>query len=894
MPLKSGLLIILCLCSLNTARANDVPVERFADLALDCIHQEYPNKIAHVMSGDADVGPPRELTPVFYGCFDWHSSVHGHWLLARLLRLNPGAEFRDSAVAALEQSFQPEKVAVEVAYARHAQRASFERPYGVAWLLQLMTELREWDDPLAKRWQAVLQPLESVYVQKTTEWLNKLSYPIRIGEHAQTAFAFALFMDWAIAAEQLEFYELVKQRSLEFHGKDVNCPLKYEPGGQDFLSPCLAEADLMRRVFEPDQYAQWLDSFLPGIPGDGNPDWLPLAVITDRSDGKLAHLDGLHLSRAWALDGMFTGLPAEDPRKAAIHAAALKQGDSGLAAVTGEHYEGGHWLGSFATYLVTARGTESGQQSTGLIGEPGPAQSSLAAMHSRLARWEPRLNAVIMENPNNEALARQLDQESSEGHSRGPLHGLPALLKDNIETLDMPTTAGSLALRDNHTGRDAFLARQMREAGLLIAGKTNLSEWANFRDEKSTSGWSGVGGLTPNAWDQSRTACGSSSGSAVAVAAGYVPFAIGTETNGSIVCPASYNGIVGIKPTVGLVSRTGIVPIAHSQDTAGPMAYSVRAAALLLSAMEGEDPADPATVAARDHFGRDYESGLSVDGLRGMRVGAIRSKDFGDGSEKAFDQAVSDLAAAGATVVDDLDFPEWPEGFWDASYEVLLYEFKHGLNAYLSRLPGAASELTLDQLIDFNEQQAGDEMPWFGQSIFMDAKDKGGLDSQEYLDALSMVREFTSTTIDGLLREHELDLFVLPTNALAFSIDLVHGDSWHGGSGSMAAISGYPHITVPAGKVKGLPAGLSFVGTAFSEPTLVRAAYAYEQATRHAHTLEGDDPWKLRERFSEQTGNQGLPFAGVIGEPVAIPGLVTEGARCEVTESKEGESQACE
>ena len=424
-------------------------------------------------------------------------------------------------------------------------------------------------------------------------------------------------------------------------------------------------------------------------------------------------------------------------------------------------------------------------------------------------------------------------------------------LKDNIETADQPTTAGSLALAENHTGRDAEVTRRLREAGLIVAGKTNLSEWANFRDDDSSSGWSGVGGLTRNAIDPARSACGSSSGSAVAVAAGYVPFAIGTETNGSIVCPASMHGIVGIKPTVGLVSRRGIVPIAHSQDTAGPMAYSVAAAALLLSAMEGEDALDQATVSAREHFGRNYLAGLDVNGLQGMRIGVIRSIDFGDGSEFLFERAVRDLSAQGAVLVDELVFPSWPDEFWDNSLAVLEYEFKHDLNAYFAGLPGDLSVLTLEKLIEFNIAHEAEEMPWFGQSLFLSSQQRDGLESEVYLSALNMVQDFTRSTIDGLLAEHALDLLVMPTSALSFSIDLVHGDHYPGGSSSMAAIAGYPNITVPAGRIKGLPAGLSFVGTAFSEPVLIRAAYAYEQATRHATTLAGDDPWQLQQRWAD-------------------------------------------
>ena len=465
---------------------------------------------------------------------------------------------------------------------------------------------------------------------------------------------------------------------------------------------------------------------------------------------------------------------------------------------------------------------------------------ALELMRARMAKWEPELNAVITLNP-------ALDQPDTP-QQPGPLAGLPVLLKDNIETLDMPTTAGSLALANNATGRDAELTRRLREAGLVIAGKTNLSEWANFRDSHSTSGWSAVGGLTRNAWDQSRTACGSSSGSGVAVAAGYVPFAVGTETDGSIVCPASFNGIVGIKPTVGLVSRRGIVPISHSQDTAGPMAVSVKLAALLLSAMEGEDPEDAATVAARGHFGRDYLAGLSADSLRGLRIGVVRAAKETDGAVdddalRNFEQAVKDLAAAGAVVVDGLAWPDYPEGFNDASYDVLLYEFKHDLNAYLASLPGAAGQLSLERLIEFNQAEAQLEMPWFGQDIFTKAQEKGGLDSTEYRQALELVQGFTRSAIDGLLAKNDVDVLVMPTNSLAFSIDLVHGDTWYGGTSSMSAISGYPHITVPSGQVKGLPTGLSLMGAAFSEPTLIRAAYGYEQATHHATTLAGKNPW---------------------------------------------------
>lgn len=334
----------------------EVGVARFAGLALGCVHQEYPNKIAHVLSSDQDIGPPRELTPVFYGCFDWHSSVHGHWLLVRLLRLYPDAEFAGLAEAALNESFNAEKVAREVVYVTHPQRASFERPYGVAWFLQLTAELREWDDPRAGRWLDTLEPLETALLENMEKWLVKLAYPIRIGEHAQTAFAFGLFLDWARASERTDFSKLVEDKSRAFYLNDHGCPLAYEPGGQDFLSPCLAEADLMRRIMKPEEYATWLTQFMPGIPEDGRDDWLSIGVVTDPTDGKLAHLDGLNISRAWMLEGMASGLPAGDSRTNALLGAAALHKKSGLASVTGEHYEGGHWLGSFATYLQTERG----------------------------------------------------------------------------------------------------------------------------------------------------------------------------------------------------------------------------------------------------------------------------------------------------------------------------------------------------------------------------------------------------------------------------------------------------------------------------------------------------------------------------------------------------------
>jgi len=331
-------------------------VDRFAALALECIHQEYPNKVSHVLQSDKDVAPPRDLTPAFYGCFDWHSSVHGHWMLVRLSKLNPDAEFVPAARAGLAASLTKPKLAADAAYLAGAGRASFERPYGLAWLLCLAEELHTWDDDQARQWSENLAPLAAEAADRFRAWLPNLYYPIRTGEHSQTAFAFGLVLDWAETVGEEEMADLVKGKVLGFYLEDDACPLGYEPSGQDFLSPCIAEADLMRRILPPGQFAAWLADFLPVIPTDGSADWLPVGVVTDRSDGKLAHLDGLNLSRAWMLEGIIAGLPGDDARVPSLRAAAEAHRGVGLAAVTGEHYEGGHWLGSFATYLVTGKG----------------------------------------------------------------------------------------------------------------------------------------------------------------------------------------------------------------------------------------------------------------------------------------------------------------------------------------------------------------------------------------------------------------------------------------------------------------------------------------------------------------------------------------------------------
>jgi Protein of unknown function (DUF2891) len=335
---------------------------RFAALALKCLHQEYPNHISHTLNSAADARPPHELTPAFYGCLDWHSDVHGHWLLVRLLRLFPHAPFASQARAQVGQSLTPANIAGEVAYLEGAGRASFERPYGLAWLLQLAAELRRWDDPDAHRWSQVLAPLETQAAIRLESWLPKLHYPIRIGEHDQTAFSFGLMWDWAGVSGDARMRELLADAAQRFYRHDRNCPLAYEPSGEDFLSPCLAEADFMRRVLPAPVFARWLTDFLPQIPthaaavAGAHGAWLSPGVVTDRADPKLAHIDGLNLSRAWMLEGIAHGLPPHDARIAALLAAAARHRDAALPAVTGEHYEGGHWLGTYAVYLTSEAG----------------------------------------------------------------------------------------------------------------------------------------------------------------------------------------------------------------------------------------------------------------------------------------------------------------------------------------------------------------------------------------------------------------------------------------------------------------------------------------------------------------------------------------------------------
>ena len=453
-------------------------------------------------------------------------------------------------------------------------------------------------------------------------------------------------------------------------------------------------------------------------------------------------------------------------------------------------------------------------------------------------RQGPALRSVIELNPDALAVADALDKERKEKGSRGPLHGIPVLIKDNIDTQDrMATTAGSLALLGGRPPKDAFLVQQLRRAGAVILGKTNLSEWANIRSNRSTSGWSGRGGLTRNPYVLDRNTSGSSSGSAVAVAANLCAVAIGTETDGSIVSPSSINGIVGIKPTVGLVSRTGVIPISHTQDTAGPMARTVRDAAIVLGALAGPDPDDRATGESRGKLSADYTQYLDPKGLRGARIGVVR-KYFGfhGGVDTIINEALSVIKEQGGLVVDPAVIPTLGK-FDDAEFTVLLYELKADLKAYLSRLGPEAPVHSLKEIIEYNEKNRQSEMPYFGQETFLKSEAKGPLTSKEYLDALKTCRRLSRKEgIDAIMSKFNLDALVAPTDGPAWLTDLITGDHFIGGSSTAAAVAGYPSITVPAGFVFGLPVGISFFGRAWSEPTLIKLAYAFEQATRSRRT----------------------------------------------------------
>ncbi len=482
-----------------------------------------------------------------------------------------------------------------------------------------------------------------------------------------------------------------------------------------------------------------------------------------------------------------------------------------------------------ATIADLLRDQQSGRRTARRI-----AEQYLSRIQT-LDRNGPSLNSVIELNPDALAIADALDAERQTSGLRGPLHGVPVLIKDNIDTADrMSTTAGSLALEGSIAARDAFIVERLRAAGAVILGKTNLSEWANFRSTHSTSGWSARGGLVLNPYALDRNPCGSSSGTATAVAASLATIGVGTETDGSIVCPSSVTSLVGIKPTVGLVSRSGIIPIAHSQDTAGPMARTVEDAAILLNVLSGVDPRDRATTSRR-RTTADYRASLERNGLRGARIGVARATFFGysEVTDRIAITAIERMKELGAVIVDPADIPN--AGRYDASeLEVLLYEFKANLNKYLGALGPSARVHSLEDLIAFNEANRSREMPFFGQELLVQAQKKGPLTDKAYRDALAMnVRLSRKEGIDAVIDGLRLDALVAPTGSPAWRTDLVNGDHFTGSSSTPAAVAGYPAITVPAGYAFGLPVGISFIGRAWSEALLIKLAYAYEQGTKH-------------------------------------------------------------
>ncbi len=480
-----------------------------------------------------------------------------------------------------------------------------------------------------------------------------------------------------------------------------------------------------------------------------------------------------------------------------------------------------------ATLAQLAEGMKSGKYTARSLTE-----KYLDRIHA-IDSQGPALNSVIEVNPDALSLAAALDRERETKGPRGPLHGIPVLIKDNIGTHDrMSTTAGSLALAGFVPPKDSFVAARLRQAGAVILGKTNLSEWANFRSSYSTSGWSGRGGLTRNPYALDRNPCGSSSGSGVAVSANLCAVAIGTETDGSIVCPSSVNGIVGIKPTVGLISRAGIIPISHTQDTAGPMARTVADAAILLGALAGVDPDDPVTAASQGKAQVDYTKFLDPSGLRGARIGVVRKLfGFSDAVDRLMASALDAMKQAGAVIVDPAKI-ETLDKLGEPEMLVLLYEFKADLNAYLAALGPSAPVQTLKDIIEFNERHHEQEMPYFGQDLFVKADTKGPLTTKEYLDAHEKGHRLArSEGIDAVMDKFHLDALVAPTGGPAWITDLVDGDHDSGGSSTPAAVAGYPIVNVPAGFVFGLPIGISFFGRAWSEPTLIKLAYAFEQAT---------------------------------------------------------------
>ena len=493
---------------------------------------------------------------------------------------------------------------------------------------------------------------------------------------------------------------------------------------------------------------------------------------------------------------------------------------------------------SYAAEFELEEATIAGLQRD-MVGGKRSAQSITRDYLERiedLDRRGPALRAIIETNPDAISIARSLDDERKSRGPRGPLHGIPVLLKDNVDTSDrMTTTAGSLALEGSIPPRDATLARRLREAGAILLGKANMSEWANFRSTHSSSGWSARGGQAKNPYVLDRSPCGSSSGSGTAVAANLCTVSVGTETDGSITCPAATNGIVGIKPTLGLVSRAGVIPIAHSQDTAGPMARTVTDAAILLNALAGIDSRDSETARSRGKAASDYTRFLDANALKGARIGVPREKYFGynDATDKVMNDAIALMKDRGAIIVDPANMPTAGK-YDDSEFEVLLYEFKADLNKYLASLGPNARVKSLKEIIAFNEREKEREMPWFGQEIMIMAEKKGPLTSSKYRAALAKNHRMSRLEgIDAVMSKHRLDALVAPTTGPAWPTDLLNGDHFTGGSTTPAAVAGYPNISVPAGYVHGLPVGISFFGRAWSENKLIALAYSYEQASRH-------------------------------------------------------------
>ncbi|WNG60548.1 amidase [Archangium gephyra] len=491
--------------------------------------------------------------------------------------------------------------------------------------------------------------------------------------------------------------------------------------------------------------------------------------------------------------------------------------------------------GSFELEEVTVSELQAAMQS-GRFTSQGLAERYLARIQTLDREGEFPLKSVIELNPDALAIATALDEERKAKGPRGPLHGIPVLIKDNIGTADkMQTTAGSLALVGAVPSRDAFVVERLRAAGAVILGKTNLSEWANFRSTHSSSGWSGRGGQCRNPYALDRTPSGSSSGSGAATAANFCAVSVGTETDGSIVSPSAANSLVGLKPTLGLVSRSGIIPLSHSQDTAGPMTRSVADAAALLGVLAGIDPADAVTASSKGHAHADYTRFLDPNGLKGARIGVPRERFFGyhPATDALVAQALELMKAQGAVIIDEAHIPTASK-MDEPEMEVLLYEFKAGIEAYLAGLGDKTRLKTLADLIRFNEEHRDTELPWFGQELFLQAQEKGPLSDKKYLKALAACRKLSRAQgIDAIMAKHKLDALVAPTQAPPGLIDLVNGDHWLGSSSSPAAVAGYPSITVPTGYVAGLPVGLSFIGRAWSEPVLLRLAFAYEQASKH-------------------------------------------------------------